>query len=365
MIKLKHILLEKDEKSDSENPDKILVKNKESGKSYYISKDSFDPSKHEKPKSKKSPKKDDDDKGKKKTDSKTSAGGVDLMAGLVSEPSGDKKDKEGEKEKKESPTSQLEKKLGSKVFVSDLEHKRIDNSSSGIRPDLKKKLLDFDYVNIFDDYNELQFNGASEEELEDISKKIQKIAIAKFAVISNRENDVEVIRSAKLYRQNSSQINKVLRKGEKLITPEELKKQFADKSMPKEFFDELKKTKAIYDMDDHFKTDGAKLENDITVYRSVTPKLIDDFVDAKEWIDNAFVSTSLNPIISEYGGDEERKPLLKIHLKKGNPVLTLPCTEDEFCIETEVTLPRGCKFTITDYNGVNNSYDVSVEFPNA
>ena len=48
MIKLKNILLEKDEKPDSENPDKILVKNKESGKSYYISKDSFDASVHEK-----------------------------------------------------------------------------------------------------------------------------------------------------------------------------------------------------------------------------------------------------------------------------------------------------------------------------
>ena len=53
MIKLKYILLEKDEKSDSENPDKILVKNKKSGKSYYISKDSFNPSIHQKPEEKK------------------------------------------------------------------------------------------------------------------------------------------------------------------------------------------------------------------------------------------------------------------------------------------------------------------------
>ena len=40
-------LYEDDEKPASENPDKMLVVNKESGKSYYINKDSFDPSKHQ------------------------------------------------------------------------------------------------------------------------------------------------------------------------------------------------------------------------------------------------------------------------------------------------------------------------------
>ena len=41
-------LSEEDEKPASENPDKMLVVNKESGKSYYINKDSFDPAKHSK-----------------------------------------------------------------------------------------------------------------------------------------------------------------------------------------------------------------------------------------------------------------------------------------------------------------------------
>jgi len=118
-------------------------------------------------------------------------------------------------------------------------------------------------------------------------------------------------------------------------------------------------------MDEHFQTAGAKLENDITVYRSVDKDVIDDFVDAKEWIDNGFVSTSLNPIISEKDENIERNPILKIHLRRGDEVLMLPCPEDEYCIETELTLPRGCKFTITGYNEVKNAYDVSVEYPNA
>lgn len=364
MIKLKDILLEDEKKKPSEDPDKMLVKSKESGQSYYISKDNFDPSKHEKPKSKKSSTS-DEKTGKDKDVTGDKKASSSLTAGLsldVPSPEGDKK---GDKKDKKSSKDSLEKKLGSNIFVSDFEHKKIDSESSGLRPDLRKKLLSYDYVNIFDDYNNLQFNGATEKELKTISKKIQQIAIAKFSALSNRENDINVVNSTKLYRQNASQVNKMLRRGEKLMTRKELEKQFADKSMPKEFFDELNKTKAIYDMDDHFKTDGAKLENDITVYRSVQPEFIDDFVDAKEWIDNAFVSTSLNPIIAEKDDNTERYPLFKIHLKRGDSVLMLPCSEDEFCIETEITLPRGCRFIITGYNNINNAYDVSVEYPNA
>lgn len=352
MIKLKDILLEDEKKKPSEDPDKMLVKSKESGQSYYISKDNFDPSKHEKPKSK-TPSKDSTDsqkKDEKSTDTKDDS---------------EKKPEDSGDDKTESPNGKLEKKLGSNVFVNDLEHKSIDRKSAGLRPDLKKKLIDYDFVNLFDDYNNLQFSGASESELKTISRKIQEIAIAKFSAIANRENDINVIQSAKFYRNNTPEINKVLRTDKKLMSKEELKKQLADKSMPKEFFNELKKIQAIYDMDEHFKTDGAKLENNITVYRSVKPSLIDDFVTAKEWVDNAFVSTSLNPIITEDNDNTERNPLLKIHLKRGDKVLILPCSEDEFCIETEVTLPRGCKFKIDDYNKINNSYDVSVEYSDA
>jgi hypothetical protein len=53
-------LYEEDEKPASEDSDKILVVNKESGKSYYISKKNFDPAKHQKS-APKSPKKEEEE----------------------------------------------------------------------------------------------------------------------------------------------------------------------------------------------------------------------------------------------------------------------------------------------------------------
>ena len=325
MIRLKTILLEDEEKKPSEDPDKMLVKSKESGRSYYISKDNFDPAKHEKPKPRKGSKADE----KPKEKSTTAAGGVDLMAGLSASPStGD--DKKGDKKKKETPESKLEKAIGSNVFVKQKEQQDINKRSYELRPDLKQKLLSYDYVSLFDEYNELQVNGASEEELKGISKKIQTVAIAKFGALSTKDNDENTIKSAKIYKSNSFVINKMLRTGQKLMSREELKKELSNKEIPKELVYEFSKTQAIYDMDDHFKTAGAKLENDITVYRSIKEDVVDDFVAAKKWVDNGFVSTSLNPIIAEDDDNTERQPLLKIHLKRGDSVLMLPCSEDEF-----------------------------------
>lgn len=367
MIRLKHILLEDETKKPSEDPDKMLVKSKESGRSYYISKDNFDPSKHEKPQPKKVAK-DDDSSVKTKTKSKEKDSAGEKPKGLMAKLKAEKEKTDSTESSTEPPKSkesEIEKKIGSNVFVKDTEHKNVDVKSSQLRPDLKEKLFSYDYGSLFDEYNELQVNGASEEELKGISKKIQTIAIAKFGALSTKENDKNVTDSTRIYHSNALSINKILRMGDKLIDRAELEKQLSDKELPKELRYELEKIKAIYDMDEHFKTDGAILENDITVYRSVDPNVIDDFVDAKQWVDNAFVSTSLNPIIAEDDDNIERQPLLKIHLKRGNPVLFLPCSEDEFCIETELTLPRGCKFIITDYDNVKNAYDVNVEYPNA
>lgn len=363
MIRLKTILLEDDKKKSSEDPDKILVKSKESGRSYYINKDSFDPAKHEKPKPKKASKEDKEKQEKEKK--KKEAGGIDLMAGAgVSD---EKDDKNGDKKggEKETPEEKLENAIGSNVFVKEKEQNDINKRSYELRPDLKQKLLAYDYQSLFDEYNELQVDGASDDELKGISKKIQIIAIAKFGALSTKINDVNTIKSAKIYKANSSVINTMLQTGQKLMSRAEIKKELSNKGIPSELLYELNKTQAIYDMDDHFKTEGAKLENDITVYKSVVSSIVDDFVKAKKWVDNGFVSTSLNPIIGENGNSVERNPLLKIHLKRGDAVLMLPCSEDEFCIETEITLPRSCAFVITDYDDVKNAYDVSVEYPNA
>ena len=126
-------------------------------------------------------------------------------------------------------------------------------------------------------------------------------------------------------------------------------------------------------LDDHFKSDNAKLENDTVVYRGIRKEVLQKFVEAGEWVDNGFVSTSLNPIIAEDFTDKElvsgerkkRTPIFKINLKRGDRVLTLPCSEDEFCIESELTLPRGCKFKITGKDEEKNIYEISVEYPNA
>ena len=145
MIRLKNILLEKDEKSDSENPDKILVKNKKSQVDYYISKDSFDPSIHEKPIEKKKKKEEPTTPPKEKVSS-----GEEEVAPV------DKKEKDAkEKEKKLTPSETLEKKLGSYVYLDNKEQAEITDDAKNFRPDLKKKLLKFEFTPFFRSYDEL------------------------------------------------------------------------------------------------------------------------------------------------------------------------------------------------------------------
>lgn len=347
MIKLKDILLEKDDKLDSENPDKILVKNKKSGETYYINKDNFNASIHEKPKGQEDTKTSDDTKSGDK-DSKEN-------------PPKDSKDKKADEKK---PTEE-DKPLKSKFLMSSYDMDNLIKKSNGIRPDLEDKLLRYNYNTLFDEYNNLQIQGADDEKLKSVIKKFQTVSLTKFSLVSERENDVNVIESAIIYRSNANEINDILQKKEKLMSRQQVEKELEKKGQPEELKYELKKTLAIYTLDDHFKTDGARLETPITVYRGVDKSIIDKFAEAGEWTDNGFVSTSLNPIISEIAGNTERNPLLKIHLEEGNPVLILSKDEDKYFYETEVTLPRGCKFKIGKYDKVKNSYDVSVEYTNA
>lgn len=355
---------EDEELKDSENPDKILVKNKKSGQSYYINKDSFNPTLHIKPESKDG-KDEDDTSGDKPGEKKdaAAAGGVDLMAGaMAGMDAGKSSDK---KDDKKDDKNKLEKKLGSRVFLKDMEKKNIIQKTADIRPDLKTKLLAYDYTSLFSEYNNLQVKGADQKELDGVSKKIQTVALAKFSAVSTMENDENTVKSALIYHSNATEINNMLRKGDKLISKKEIEKQLASKENPKELKDELKKTLAIYDIDEHFNTSGARLENDVTVYRAVHKDAIEKFVKAKRWIDSAFVSTTLNPVITEDKDNDQRNTLFKIHLKRGDSVLILSESEDPYCIETEITLPRGCTFILGNYDKVKNSYDVYVEYPDA
>lgn len=390
MIKLKNILLEKDEKPDSENPNKILVKNKESGKSYYISKDSFDPSVHEKSeptekKKEEEPKKEPSDKVEKEvpSDSSIDKSKQDTQS---TKDKDSKDDKPEETEKKLSPSEKLSQELGSFVFVDDKERQEIAKDTENLRPDLKTKLLSFEFTPFFREYDSLLDTFANQQRKKDnegaketvkvmrkMAKRIQGVAIAKLAALSPKEMDKKVVSATKHFHDDSTNINQFLRRGEKISLSLDDLKKIASVENAKEKYPNEYKMYTILTMDSHFKSDTAKLTNDTVVYRGVQKEILQKFIEAGEWVDNGFVSTSLNPIIAEDFADRElvsgerkkRTPVFKINLKRGDPVLTLPCSEDEYCIESEITLPRGCMFKITGKDEERNIYDVSVEFPNA
>jgi len=390
MLKLKNILLEKDEKSDSENPDKMLVKNKESGKSYYISKDSFDPSKHEKSESKEKKKDEPSTETSEKSEEKPAEGGIDLMAGLSSTPSDDKKDGKGgkdgkdKKDKKETPAQKLEKKLGSYVFLDDKEKEEIVQDIQNTRPELKNKLIKFEFTPFFREYDNLLQTLKTQDSVGDkegskqtvvqirkIAKRFQSIAIAKLAALSTYKNDEQTIKAAKYYHNDSYAINSFLREGNKISwSKDELEKVIKSTPDAKTTIPVKYKLYNILLMDEHFKSQGAVLQNDTVVYRGIKGEVLQQFVEAGEWIDNGFVSTTLNPLIAEDFSDRNlqtrgKTAIFEIKLPRGSRVLMLPCEEDEFCIESEITLPRGCRFRIVKHDKKNNIYKVSVEQPNA
>jgi hypothetical protein len=390
MLKLKNILLEKDEKSDSENPDKMLVKNKESGKSYYISKDSFDPSKHEKSESNEKKKDEPSTETSEKSEEKPAEGGIDLMAGLSSTPSDDKKDekdgKDGKdkKDKKETPAQKLEKKLGSYVFLDDKEKEEIVQDIQNTRPELKNKLIKFEFTPFFREYDNLLQTLKTQDSVGDkegskqtvvqirkIAKRFQSIAIAKLAALSTYKNDEQTIKAAKYYHNDSYAINSFLREGNKISwSKDELEKVIKSTPDAKTTIPVKYKLYNILLMDEHFKSQGAVLQNDTVVYRGIKGEVLQQFVEAGEWIDNGFVSTTLNPLIAEDFSDRNlqtrgKTAIFEIKLPRGSRVLMLPCEEDEFCIESEITLPRGCRFRIVKHDKKNNIYKVSVEQPNA
>ena len=390
MLKLKNILLEKDEKSDSENPDKMLVKNKESGKSYYISKDSFDPSKHEKSESKEKKKDEPSTETSEKSEEKPAEGGIDLMAGLSSTPSDDKKDekdgKDGKdkKDKKETPAQKLEKKLGSYVFLDDKEKEEIVQDIQNTRPELKNKLIKFEFTPFFREYDNLLQTLKTQDSVGDkegskqtvvqirkIAKRFQSIAIAKLAALSTYKNDEQTIKAAKYYHNDSYAINSFLREGNKISwSKDELEKVIKSTPDAKTTIPVKYKLYNILLMDEHFKSQGAVLQNDTVVYRGIKGEVLQQFVEAGEWIDNGFVSTTLNPLIAEDFSDRNlqtrgKTAIFEIKLPRGSQVLMLPCEEDEFCIESEITLPRDCRFRIVKHDKKNNIYKVSVEQPNA
>jgi hypothetical protein len=388
MIKLKNILLEKDEKPAGENPDKMLVKNKESGKSYYISKDSFDPSVHEKSEPKEKKKKEEPAKETEEKPADAGDSGGDPIAaafGKIDQKEKEqKKEKEKEDEKNLPPHKKLEKKLGSYIYLDDKEKEEIVQDIQNTRPDLKNKLIKFEFTSFFREYDNLLQTLKTQDEVGDkegskktvvqirkTAKRFQSIAIAKLAALSTYKSDEQTIQAAKYYHNDSFSINSFLREGNKISwSKDELEKVIkstpdAKTSMPTKY-----KMYNILLMDEHFKSPGAVLQNDTVVYRGIKKEILQQFIEAGEWIDNGFVSTTLNPLIAEDFSDRNlqtrgKTAIFEIKLTRGSRVLMLPCEEDEFCIESEITLPRGCRFRIEKHDKKKNIYTVSVEQPNA
>jgi hypothetical protein len=335
MIKLKNILFE-DYTDDKDNPNKILVINKKSGEEYFINKTSYDATIHRK--QGESPEK-------------------------VKTPTKDNRVDTEKSKKKETPEEKIDKALTPVDFVNGKDKEEIIKTMKEIRPDLRDKLLKFNFTDWFRDYDGVMMGVTSgdpsleKESLKSvvrIAKKVQSVALAKHTILNTFDLNDETIQSAKDYHNDAQNINNFLRY--KFTTDENERERISG---------------IVNKLDYHFNNPDSGLQYDATVYRGVKNDILSVFLKKKKWKDDGFVSTSLNPLIAENfteGGSfrpSMRDPLFKINLKKGDPVLMLPCSDDDFCVETEITLPRDCKFTIGEFDKVNNIYTLNVEFPNA
>ena len=142
----------------------------------------------------------------------------------------DKKEKDAkEKEKKLTPSETLEKKLGSYVYLDNKEKDEITDDAKNFRPDLKKKLLKFEFTPFFRSYDELLDTLAIQQKNKDnkgakstmtsmrkSAKRIQGIAVAKLAALSSIQNDSVVTSAAKIYHTDSLTINTFLRDGREI-----------------------------------------------------------------------------------------------------------------------------------------------------
>lgn len=328
MIKLKNILFEEDE-TDTDNPNKILVTNKKSGEEYYINKNNFDSAIHN-----------------KSGDNK----------------SGDEKEEPTLKKQKEVE-DKIDKALTPVDFIKGKQKEDIVDTMKELRPDLREKVLKYNFTDWFRDYDGVMMGVSSKDPevskqsvrtITRIAKKVQAVALAKHTLLNTFDLSDETLESAKYYHSNSPSVNDFLRK--KFTLNKEDRKQLSE---------------VINKLDKYFQSDDSRLENDAVVYRGVKNDMLDFFLKNKKWKEEGFTSTSLNPLIAENfteGGSFKphmRNPLFKINLKKGDAVLMLPCSEDDFCVETEITLPRGCKFSVQSFDEKTNVYTLNAEFPNA
>lgn len=339
MKNTKPILAEADSLAINNNtPGRIRVRNKKTGEQYYISKQNFDPAIHDKTDKKLAPKAKDDEES-------TDGGGDD---------GGTEKKDSGKEPKKSKPVTPIS-------FISVKRQDAIIEKIPETHPNLQSKILDYDVDGILSLYDSAVAKvKAGKTKYSSLAKslgvRLQALSLAKYTLLSKNIDDENAIAAAKIYRKNAKAINSMLR-GKMPDIPSKTVKYMQH---------------IINQLDRHFSSNTSRLNVDCVVYRSATVGAQKLLASTKTWKDKAYVSTSLNPFIGEdFTGENDafvapmRNPLFAFKLKNGDSVLITPCSEDPNCNATEITLPRGCQFTIENYDQRLNIYYVKIGFPNA
>jgi hypothetical protein len=276
----------------------------------------------------------------------------------------DSSEKPAEEEKKPN-----EEKTGLKTvgFLSKVDAERLDIKTDNLYPETREHLLQYDYEDIIDMYD-LSI-GDEKVDFSKLYKKIERISVSKHSLISKGKLDKQTIMALQHYYLNSDKINNIIRFSRPSLTNQEIETQ-VKLGKPKEGDSREKKYNSamnaftIYEMDYAFSEQMQRLDYSMVTYRSIENKdILQLFVDEGQWVDKSFLTTSLNPLICE-GTGKKRMPLFEFFVPAGTSILTLPCGKNDYCHETEVTLPRNCKYTINGFNQQRNIYKILVEYNN-
>lgn len=260
------------------------------------------------------------------------------------------------KKEKADEKQPAQKSLTSVDFIDGETRDKLVKLSKSVNPNTNKKILKLDFDSFLKKFDNAMLSYASGEnknfnEVEKLGKQIQSISLAKFSIVNSFKAESDLKIATGLYTKKAKEINDTIRTG-----------IISDKNL----------AYIIRKLDKHFASDEAPLKEDISVYRGVSDTSIaKKLIEIKRWQELGFLSTSINPLISqkfiESGSvaGSLRTPVFKIQLKQGFPVLMLSCEDDPNCTNTEVILPRGCKFSVVSKNEEMNIYTLSVELTNA